>query len=233
MDTLLGFWDRIEDFFTGKSNPKLSEFQQKKLAHEFDLFFDLNKDGCLEWKDFELAQKNICQLSGWKEGTAKYKAVHELFTSLWRNLQATGDGDSDGAVSKQEWYSLWESIMKAKYLHEREMKRREKKKPDELEELDVLPPDDFVPQWLHQYIEYKFNLYDRAGDSMIDEEEFEYTLSLFNINSKDCRAAFKMMSQAGERKIDRPYFRQLALEFYLSDEAGDLGNFINGVLLYD
>jgi len=39
--------------------------------------------------------------------------------------------------------------------------------------------------------------------------------------------------QDGEKRLDLIYFRELALEFYLSDKASDLGNFINGKLSYD
>jgi len=40
-------------------------------------------------------------------------------------------------------------------------------------------------------------------------------------------------AQDGEKELDFSYFRELALEFYLSDRASDLGNFINGKLSYD
>ena len=40
-------------------------------------------------------------------------------------------------------------------------------------------------------------------------------------------------TQDGEKQLDLDYFREMALEFYLSDNASDLGNFINGQLKYD
>jgi len=40
-------------------------------------------------------------------------------------------------------------------------------------------------------------------------------------------------TQDGEKGLDLIYFRELALDFYLSDNASDLGNFINGQLKYD
>jgi len=41
------------------------------------------------------------------------------------------------------------------------------------------------------------------------------------------------ITQDGEKELNLIYFRQLALEFYLSDNPSDLGNFINGQLKYD
>merc|ERR1712150_183859 len=102
------------------------------------------------------------------------------------------------------------------------------------EEVPEDQPVKYIPDWFDRYVEYKFNLYDRMGDGMIDAEEFEYTLcDGFNMPPKEARAAFTMFSQAGQKKVDFPYFRELALEYYLSDEPGALGNFINGKLTYD
>jgi len=39
--------------------------------------------------------------------------------------------------------------------------------------------------------------------------------------------------QDGEKELNLNYFRELALEFYLSNDASDLGNFINGQLKYE
>jgi len=39
--------------------------------------------------------------------------------------------------------------------------------------------------------------------------------------------------QNGEKSVDYAYFYDLALQFYLSDDPSDLGNFINGKLEYE
>jgi len=53
---------------------------------------------------------------------------------------------------------------------------------------------------------------------------------------RDCHLFFCFLffcTQDGEKQLDLDYFREMALEFYLSDNASDLGNFINGQLKYD
>ncbi|XP_021346892.1 calexcitin-2-like isoform X1 [Mizuhopecten yessoensis] len=200
----------------GFFNPELSEFQKKKLIHEFHLFFDLNKDGNLEWKDMELARQKICDWSGWKLGCEKYTKTHELFRTIWRRLQDEGDENNDGKITIGEWLKMWTSF------NEQSIKDAKK--------TDPLPADRKLPDWLESYVEYKFNLYDRTGDGKIDAEEFEYVLADFGIPAKDARKAFLLFSGNNTRKVDLAYFRELSTDYYRSDDPGALGNFITGKL---
>ena len=68
------------------------------------------------------------------------------------------------------------------------------------------------------------------GDGLIDTEEYEYVLSEFNIKEKDSRQAFLIFSHYLTVDVDFPYFVRLFEEYYLSDNASDLGNFVNGKL---
>ena len=87
-----------------------------------------------------------------------------------------------------------------------------------------------LPDWLHDYLRFRFDLLDRVGDGIVDTEEYEYVLSEFGIKEKDARQAFLIFSQHLTITIDFNYFVQLFEEYYLSDEPSDLGNFVNGVL---
>lgn len=69
-----------------------------------------------------------------------------------------------------------------------------KKLKKKLSEIEISIYDD-VPDWLENYIQYKFNLLNRTGDGIIEADEFEYTLSFFDIPAKDCRSAFIMLSE--------------------------------------
>ncbi|XP_050399779.1 calexcitin-2 isoform X2 [Patella vulgata] len=201
----------------GFFKPELSEFQKKKLMHEFHTFFDLNKDGKLEWKDFDLARQRVCELSGWKVGTEKYMQTQDIFIEIWRKLQDDGDSNCDGVITTDEWIRMWESF------NDECMKKTEK-------DVDAAS---LVPTWLEKYILYKFNLYDRTGDGVIDLEEYEYVLSDFGVPAKDARAAYLMFSENYNKKIDIDYFRILSAEYFRSNDPGALGNFITGKLTFD
>ena len=87
-----------------------------------------------------------------------------------------------------------------------------------------------LPNWLNDYLRFRFDLLDRVGDGLIDTEEYEYVLSEFNIKEKDSRQAFLIFSHHLTVDIDFPYFVRLFEEYYLSDNPSDLGNFVNGKL---
>ncbi|XP_025081931.1 calexcitin-2-like isoform X2 [Pomacea canaliculata] len=199
------------------SVPDLSEFQKRKLLHEFTTFFDINKDGVLEWKDFDMARQRICHLSGWKEGSEKFIKTQELFIEIWRRLQDEGDKNLDGRISAEEWLSMWQKF-------HRENVAEQKNKVD---------TENKIPDWLQRYVEYKFNLYDRTGDGVIDTEEFEYVLSDFGVSSKDARTCYLLFSNNHEKKVDLDYFKTLSAEYYRSDDPSALGNFITGKLDFE
>jgi len=87
-----------------------------------------------------------------------------------------------------------------------------------------------LPDWLYDYLRFRFDLLDRVGDGIIDTEEYEYVLSEFHIKEKDSRQAFLLFSHHLTVEIDFPYFVKLFEEYYLSDNPADLGNFVNGKL---
>uniref|UniRef100_A0A0B7A6B5 EF-hand domain-containing protein n=2 Tax=Arion vulgaris TaxID=1028688 RepID=A0A0B7A6B5_9EUPU len=195
---------------------ELSDFQKKKLLHEYHTFFDLNKDGVLEWKDFQLAREKICEKSGWKDGSEKFLNAKRVFTDMWRYLQDDGDANLDGKVTPEEWIRMWQRL-NSEYLTRKKEKHFEEKV-------------DKIPDWLERYIEYKFNLFDRTGDGIIDIDEFEYVLGDFGVSPKSARTAFLLFSSNHELRVELSYFRQLCIEFCRSDDQGTLGNFITGKL---
>lgn len=87
--------------------------------------------------------------------------------------------------------------------------------------------------WLEKFIEYKFNLFDRTRDGVIDIEEFEYVLSDFGVPGRDARQAFILMTQNGELPLDYTYYKRLLLQFYFSDDNCSLGNFVTGKLDFE
>ncbi|XP_074661251.1 calexcitin-2-like isoform X2 [Tubulanus polymorphus] len=205
-------------FESGSGPQPLSAFRKHKLTHDYHTFFDLNKDGVLEWKDFETARTHICQLSKWKACDERYDRTQKLFIKIWEALSTIADKNFDGKISEEEWVEMWETYNRKMY-EEQEKAKAEKRQPENV-----------LPKWLDMYVEYKFSLYDRTGDGKIDIEEFEYVLGDFGVKKQEARTAFTMFSQNNERVIDFPTFRKLCEEYYTSDDPNALGNFITGKL---
>lgn len=202
----------------GLVDTKLTPFQKKKLLHEFTVFFDLNKDGKLEWKDFDMAREKICEMSGWKPGTDKFIQTHELFVTIWRKLQDEGDENNDGLITAEEWLRMWQKF------NEQCLKQASK--------ADEVSYERKLPDWLEKYIRYKFDLFDRTGDGYLDCDEFEYVLGDFGVPAKDARSAFLMISQNNEKKVDFEYYKDLCTDYFRSNDPSALGNFITGKLVF-
>jgi len=202
---------------------ELSQFQKNKFLHEFNTFFDFNKDGVLEWKDLVNAREKICELSGWKTGTEKHQAIEAVFSDLWRHLQDDGDENLDGRITQDEWLAMWRQL----HFHYLDSKKEKNACVEEVE--------DSIPRWLEDYIKYKFDLLDRTADGKIDVDEFEYVMTDFGVSPKDARTAFLLFSynnetQSNQTTIDLPCFRKLSIEYFRSNEPSQLGNFITGRL---
>lgn len=90
----------------------VSDFRKKKLVHVFTTFFDTNKSGTIDKKDFDIAVETISKLPGWKAGEPAYKMLVETLQKVWEGLQGA-DSDKDGEVSVEEWISAWDNFAKS------------------------------------------------------------------------------------------------------------------------
>lgn len=90
----------------------VSDFRKKKLLHIFNAFFDTNRSGAIDRKDFELAVENIAKFRGWKVEDANYEAAKETLLKVWEGIQSRADANNDGEVSQDEWIALWDEYAK-------------------------------------------------------------------------------------------------------------------------
>ena len=192
-------------------------------------------------------------MSGWKIDSEKYKKTEVLFTNIWTSLVDVADTDHDGKITINEWLAMWESYKKelvekeketedflAKFYasHDPDFRKLknmgkhlgDKNSTEDTKKEEDLKQNTILPSWLHNYLRFRFDLLDRVGDGIIDQEEYEYVLSEFGLKEKDARQAFLIFTQHLTINIDFNYFVQLFEEYYLSDDPADLGNFVNGQL---
>lgn len=188
--------------------------------HEFHTFFDVNRNGELEWKDFDMTRQKICEMSGWESNSEDSVRASSIFLTVWENLQEEADEDNDGIITTDEWIKMWTKL--AAPSAKMKGKAKVKKEPGNSK------PQ--LPDWLEKYVEYRFSLYDRTRDGVIDIEEFEYVLSDFHVPAKNARAAFIIFSKNQEKQVDLEYFKELSYQYFQSEDPSDLGNFITGKL---
>ncbi|CAH2044339.1 unnamed protein product, partial [Iphiclides podalirius] len=182
----------------------ISEFRKQKLLHLFNIFFDIDSSGSIERNDFELAAKNIAELRGWVPSDQKYKETLDSLLQIWEGLQGAADADEDGAVTAEEWVSMWESFADN-------------------------PGSEF--DWQKQYCKFMFQLEDAGGDGAIDSEEFSSVYESFGLMKEDAEAAFQVMSQ-GKPSVSWAEFQELWNQYFTSDDPNEPGNFIFGAATF-
>ncbi|GBP08979.1 Calexcitin-2 [Eumeta japonica] len=182
----------------------VSDFRKKKLLHVFNVFFDINRSGTIDQKDFEDAASKIAQLRGWKAGDPKYKEAHDTLMKIWVGLQGKADKDQDNQVSADEWISMW----------------------DEYAKNPSSPLD-----WQTLYCKFIFELEDASSDGSIDSDEFSTVYASFGLDQQESKTAFQKMSK-GNSNVSWAQFQELWREYFTSEDTNAPGNFIFGKTQY-
>lgn len=177
----------------------VSDFRKKKYLHVFTVFFDTNRSGNIDKKDFELAIENITKLRGWSAGDPKYAETQSTLMKIWDGLQVA-DSDKDGEVSFDEWVKMWDTYAQ---------------NPSS------------VLEWQNLYSKFIFQLEDASSDGSIDSDEFSSVYTSFGLDKAESVTAFQKMSK-GKSNVTWPEFQQLWKEYFTSDDVNAPGNFIFG-----
>ncbi|KAH9632374.1 hypothetical protein HF086_011874 [Spodoptera exigua] len=178
----------------------VSDFRKKKLLHVFNAFFDTNRSGAVDKKDFELAIKKITELRGYKPGDAKYKQVEDTLLKIWDGLQSRADANNDGEISQDEWIEMWDQFAKNPAA---------------------------AAEWQNLYCKFIFELEDASNDGAIDVEEFSSVYVSFGLDKQESVEAFHKMAK-GKQTVSFAEFQQLWTEYFVTEDQDAPGNFIFG-----
>ncbi|KAJ8712615.1 hypothetical protein PYW07_005457 [Mythimna separata] len=178
----------------------VSDFRKKKLLHVFNAFFDTNKSGSIDKKDFELAVQKISEFRGYKPGDAKYKNVEDTLMKIWDGLQSRADSNNDGEISQDEWIEMWDQFAQNPSA---------------------------AANWQSLYCKFIFELEDAANDGAIDVEEFSSVYESFGLDKQESIEAFQKMAK-GKETVSFEEFQQLWKEYFVTEDQDAPGNFIFG-----
>ncbi|XP_034235165.1 calexcitin-2 [Thrips palmi] len=179
----------------------ISEFRKKKLLYIFNVFFDVNRSGTIEKKDFEIAVERICEVRNWPSGTPEADRTKDILMSVWEGLRTRADSNQDGQVSHEEWIAMWDDYAK-----------------------NAEQPAD----WHRRYMEFMFDVEDTSGDGSIDVEEFTQVCTCFGATKAECEQAFQRFSQNNSVLVTRDVFAELWKEYFVSEDPNAGGNCIFG-----
>lgn len=184
----------------------MADFRKKKLLYVFNVFFDVNRSGTIEKKDFEIAIEKICRTRGWADGTPEQGKTRNTLLQVWDGLRQRADADHDGQVSLEEWVQMWEEFAKS---------------------------NDSVLEWQNRYRDFMFQHVDSSGDGTIDLDEFLSVYTSYGITEEECRKAYDRFTNNKSLEITPEVFSKLWREFFSSGDPDAPGNFIFGKITFD
>jgi len=183
----------------------LTDFQKKKLSYFYVFFYDANKDGVIDWSDFELSINKISEANKWAPGSDKHKKGMEICKTVWEGLQKFADKNKDNEITKDEWFQMWGECL-ATYKSTKTL-----------------------PDWQVTYMNFFFDASDTSGDGVIDADEYSAVYQLFGLTKDDCNKAFSVLSKGNTADLTRDDFKNLWTEFIVSDDKNARGNSLFGV----
>ncbi|XP_064645475.1 sarcoplasmic calcium-binding proteins I, III, and IV-like isoform X2 [Lineus longissimus] len=182
----------------------LSEFQKKKLGHVFDVFYDVNRDGRIDWNDFEDLIVRVSDINGWGKTGEKYNNGRKVLENVWGGLQKYADKNADKAVSKDEWLEMWTG------------------------EVEKVKANKSLPEWQVNYLNFFFDASDTSGDDIVDLDEYSKVYTKFGLTEDKCKTAFNKITDSGKCELNKELYRALWTEYLITDDQTNRANFLFG-----
>src|SRR5438270_4845595 len=88
----------------------LTELQQKKLPNLFAIQ-DTDKDGYLEWSDYEAFHRTLMATRGVSAGSPQYQEMLSRLTRYWDGLKSMADPSGDQRISLKEWLAYQDQLL--------------------------------------------------------------------------------------------------------------------------
>ena len=179
----------------------LTELQKQKLAYYFQAF-DVDKDGFLEYSDFERIVDAYAEAYNITKDSATYQDISSTFAkNRWDFLGKKVDTNTDNKVTLAEWLSYHDKLLNDS-------------------------KSDFV--WL-KITSALFDTLDTDKDGVLALEEYKTMYKIYGFGNESLAAEiFAKLDFDGDGKIRKNDVMNLVADFYLSDNPEAPGNYFFG-----
>lgn len=187
----------------------LSEFQRRKIMHRFELL-DIDKNGTIEFVDFQRVVVGLAQARDYQPGDASYNQLLETNRDLWTALQKYADADDDGSITPEEWLAYHtEALLQARDFRE------------------LIPGFETTIEAFTSFIHH---LLDADGDGKVTEEDYLELSRAQGIDDVESLRIFDGIDKDRDGTLTLDEVSDLVREFYLSDDPEAVGNAFFGYL---
>ncbi len=191
---------KIEAVLTDQERRTLSEIMKKKLTKHFHLL-DLDQDGFVEREDWEQCGRNLAKIRDWQPGSPEYEDILAKQGYLWTTFWKPADGNNDGKVSLDEYLHLADRQRTGGY---------------------------FAQDIVLQLFGAIFDMIDLDGDGKITVQDYQLYFKAWGLDENLAEQAFSRLDLSGDGRLSRSIFIQFGLNFYISDDPNERGNWLFG-----
>ncbi|XP_035660647.1 sarcoplasmic calcium-binding proteins I, III, and IV-like isoform X8 [Branchiostoma floridae] len=202
---------------------ELNTFQKQKIKFTFDFFLDYNKDGAIQWDDFQEMIKRYKDVNKGSLSDADYKLMLASLEDEWKDLKALAHANEDHPVHANEDHGArvhanedhGASVSFDAYLAMWEKTLATCKSVSDL------------PTWCQKMIPILFKGMDVSGDGIVDLEEFGNYCKNFQLDCEDVPAVYDVITDGGKVTFDMNRYKELYFRLLTSPSA-DAGNALMG-----
>jgi Ca2+-binding EF-hand superfamily protein len=175
----------------------LSDVQKKKMTRLFQVI-DGDKNGRVEWADYERIATNIAAERGYRAGSGEFKTILDRYQAGW---------DQAAAFHKQKGMDL------ATWLDYHNMLAGTPGAYDAM----VRPAAEVI-----------FDTFDVDGDKKVTLPEWRRFFRCYGIDEKIADQVFPKLDLNGDGHVSRPELMDLVAQFYMSSDPTAPGNVMFG-----
>lgn len=180
----------------------LTEIQEKKLTHYFDILdFDNNK--LIEKEDFANIGENLCVLWGYKPGSAQYSEYIAKCENLWINFREFIGQAIDESASLEEWLEFADKGI-------------------------VNGSDELYEKHVNQFVKDTFDVFDANDDGFISLDEYIDLFMAYRIEIRYSAKSFTKIDLNKDDLISKEELLSAVKEFYRSNDRDAPGNWLFG-----
>ena len=175
----------------------LTDVQKQKFTHQFKVM-DGDKNGRVEWADYERIANNIVGTRGWKPGTQEYESLMGQYKYGWEQASPFA---VDGGVTLEKWLEHADAILATPGIY------------DTL----VRPTAGMI-----------FDTFDQDGDQKVSLQEWRDFFRCHGIEADEADRCFGKYDLNGDGYVSRSELVDLVGQFYMSSDPGAPGNLLFG-----
>lgn len=188
------------------SSSEINEFWQRKVKFYFNEVLDYDNDGHLNKNDVETFKELYKHMRNLKQNSPELEKFSK-FLNIWI--------ESIVEFSKTQTHSIDFDDFYKYCLHIRSQLLGKKSWPASL-------------HYMSDYIDALFNIFDSDGDGHVSKQDFFNSYA--NVDDQSTREKCWQLLWGNENeKIDKKVFEELCLEFLVSTNPNDKGNWIFGI----